>query len=300
MTRLVVVGSVIGDQMMTVPNLPERGGDVLAGPVVAQPGGAFNIVAAAVRLGLETAVLGRIGTGPIGSMLVDGLDRLGATVLLPRSSDGDSGTSIGFIEPDGERTFVTSPGVEQELTPDDFDSVDWAPDDSVYVSGYDLVYPVTGPTIAYWLGTHAPRTLLFDPGPLVDDIPDGVLDAVLAQASVVSLNDREFALLGGDVDSLWPRVARTDAVIVERIGAEGAVLHRRGEAPLRVPGRPVTVVDSTGAGDAHAGAMLAMLAEGLGVEEAVHRANVAASLAVGRLGSASGPTREALTRALEG
>lgn len=83
MTRLVVVGSVIGDQMMTVPNLPERGGDVLAGPVVAQPGGAFNIVAAAVRLGLETAVLGRIGTGPIGSMLVDGLDRLGATVLLP-------------------------------------------------------------------------------------------------------------------------------------------------------------------------------------------------------------------------
>ena len=26
MSRLVVIGSVIGDQMMTVPHLPERGG----------------------------------------------------------------------------------------------------------------------------------------------------------------------------------------------------------------------------------------------------------------------------------
>ncbi|WP_331716002.1 carbohydrate kinase family protein [Tessaracoccus coleopterorum] len=102
----------------------------------------------------------------------------------------------------------------------------------------------------------------------------------------------------GGVRALWPRLSRPDAVIVARLGAEGAVLHRRGSAPLRVPGHPVDVVDSTGAGDAHAGALLAMLAEGLGMEEALRRANIAAALAVAVEGSAAGPTRERLDAAL--
>ncbi|QNP55689.1 PfkB family carbohydrate kinase [Tessaracoccus defluvii] len=83
MTRLVVIGSVIADQMMTVPSLPERGGDVLAGPVAVQPGGAFNILAAAARLGLPTALAGRLGSGPLGSMLAGALRGLGTELLLP-------------------------------------------------------------------------------------------------------------------------------------------------------------------------------------------------------------------------
>ncbi|NHB85290.1 hypothetical protein G7085_13385 [Tessaracoccus sp. HDW20] len=86
MSRLVVIGSLIGDQMMRVPNLPERGGDVLAGPITAQPGGAFNIVAAAARLGMPTVVAGRVGTGPVGTMLMEALDDLGVDVLLPAPS----------------------------------------------------------------------------------------------------------------------------------------------------------------------------------------------------------------------
>ena len=73
MNRLVVIGSVIADQLMTVPRLPDRGGDVLAGPVATQAGGAFNIAAAAVRLGLPTALCGRVGTGPLGVLLIGAL-----------------------------------------------------------------------------------------------------------------------------------------------------------------------------------------------------------------------------------
>ncbi|HMQ66298.1 MAG TPA: PfkB family carbohydrate kinase, partial [Arachnia sp.] len=138
MNRLIVIGSVIADQLMTVPRLPERGGDVLAGPVATQAGGAFNIAAAAVRLGLPTALCGRVGTGPLGDLLVRALADLGVEALLPRDTSGDSGTCIGLVEPDGERTFVTSPGVEQGLTDDDLASVGWRADDAVYLSGYDL------------------------------------------------------------------------------------------------------------------------------------------------------------------
>lgn len=301
MTRLVVVGSMIGDQMMTVPRLPERGGDVLAGPVRMQAGGAFNIVAAARRLGLPTAVLGRVGTGPVGTMLLHALDDLGAELLLPVAREGDSGTCIGFVEPDGERTFVTSPGVEQRLTSEDFASVAWRDDDAVYVSGYDLVYPVTGRAIAEWLSGFTPRTLLVDPGPLVADLPREVFAAVLASATILSLNERELSLLGEPSPvsrlAVWDRLPH-QAIVIARVGAGGAWLHRRDAAPRHIASIPVDAVDSTGAGDAHAGALLAELTRGLPVEEAVARANAAAALAVTTPGSATGPTRQVLETAL--
>lgn len=300
MTRLVVIGSVIADQMMTVPSLPERGGDVLAGPVAVQPGGAFNILAAAARLGLPTALAGRLGSGPLGSMLAGALRGLGTELLLPLA-DGDSGTCIGFVEPDGERTFVTSPGVEQTLTDADFGLIDWAGGDSLYVSGYDLLYPETGPAVAALLDRYRPATLLVDPGPLVAEVPADLLDRVLAVTDVLSLNERELRILGEDDPGgrlrLLDRLPEAGAVVA-RVGAEGAWLHRRGRAPELIPSLPVTVVDSTGAGDAHAGALLAGLAGGLELPEAVRLANAAGALAVTRAGSATGPTSAELAAAL--
>ena len=332
MNRLIVIGSVIADQLMTVPRLPERGGDVLAGPVATQAGGAFNIAAAAVRLGLPTALCGRVGTGPLGDLLVRALADLGVEALLPRDTSGDSGTCIGLVEPDGERTFVTSPGVEQNITAADLASVAWRPDDSVYISGYDLLYEATGPAVARWLTPLVPveasgtplvepvpgakrpdrveasgtrfmgrGQVLLDPGPLVADIPSDVLDAVLAAATVLSLNERELDLLGeepgGALSTLWPRLA-DGAVVVARVGKDGAWLHRRGAEPELIGSIAVQVVDTTGAGDAHAGALLAGLAEGLDLAAAVRRANAAAALAVTRLGSATGPTRDELAAVL--
>lgn len=82
------------------------------------------------------------------------------------------------------------------------------------------------------------------------------------------------------------------------MGAEGAWLHRRGAEPELVGSIAVDVVDTTGAGDAHAGALLAGLADGLTLPAAVRRANAAAALAVTRLGSATGPTRDELSAVL--
>lgn len=296
MTRLVVIGSVIVDQLMRVPRLPDRGGDVLADPVTAQPGGAFNILAAASRLGLDTALAGRIGTGPSGSLLSQALHALGTQQLLPPAAEGDSGTCIGFVEPDGERTFVTSPGVEQHLADIDFANISWRADDYLYVSGYDLLYPQTGPAVARLLERYQPAQLLLDPGPLLADIPGQILDAVLAATTVLSLNERELGILGeipqGPLRS-WARLP-SRAVVVARVGASGAWLHLRDQAPTLIASRPVAAVDTTGAGDAHAGALLAALADGLDLPTAVSRANAAAALAVTRHGSATGPSREEL------
>ena len=51
----------------------------------------------------------------------------------------------------------------------------------------------------------------------------------------------------------------------------------------------MTAVDTTGAGDAHAGVFLAALADGLAPPAAARRANAAAALAVTRPGPATSP-----------
>ena len=65
-------------------------------------------------------------------------------------------------------------------------------------------------------------------------------------------------------------------------------------ATHRVPGFDVSVVDTNGAGDAHAGAFLAALAAGFPRAQAARRANAAAAIAVTRAGPATGPTASEL------
>ena len=78
--RLVLVGSIVGDAMVRVPNIPDRGGDVMGTSARAQSGGGFVVMSAASRLGLPAAVAGRLGQGRFG-VLVAGPSK------LPRTND---------------------------------------------------------------------------------------------------------------------------------------------------------------------------------------------------------------------
>ncbi|HMC46003.1 MAG TPA: PfkB family carbohydrate kinase, partial [Caballeronia sp.] len=64
---------------------------------------------------------------------------------------------------------------------------------------------------------------------------------------------------------------------------------RVGETCDHVPGFAVKAVDSNGAGDAHAGVFLAVLATGADARTAARRANAAAAISVTRHGPATSP-----------
>jgi len=298
-SRLLLVGSVIADVMMGVPRLPVRGGDVLASAAVLQAGGGFNVLAAARRLGMPCSLAGRVGTGPFGTVIANALAREDVPILIPRSA-ADSGFCVGFVEPDGERTFATSPGTEAELTPADLGHVDPEPGTSVYVSGYDLCYPGSGPAIAAWCERLGDVLLVFDPDPLADEIPDAVLAPVLGRTRLLTLNAREAGLLFG-TSQPEPDAAQlaAGALVVVRDGPRGCTLYegngrngatrRSGGTHLAAPA--VTVVDSTGAGDAHTGALLAELRRSGDPVSSARVANAAAAFAVTRAGSATAPDR---------
>ncbi len=100
-----------------------------------------------------------------------------------------------------------------------------------------------------------------------------------------------------DRTALWPRARwptrlhrlrrRPDQVVIATLGA-GGVVALIGSEVISIPGRVVPVVDTTGAGDCFVGALAAALCSWSEVVEAIHFANLAASLAVQRPGAGPG------------
>lgn len=283
--RLVLVGSVLVDLFMPVQSLPPRGGDLLASDASFVVGGGYYVLSGATRAGLRAAFAGNHGSGPMGDRVRVALDGIGVATLLPPDTRGDTGLCVTLVEPDGERTFITHPGVESRLDANALALLTINATDAVYVSGYDLAYEVSGPAVGSWLGTRPLGTpLVVDPGPLVADIPPDRLYAVLGRTTLLTLNRREAEIMTGGTDvtpaigALRPRLA-PEALVVVRDGARGAHL---GGGSLRtairhVPAPQVAAADTTGAGDVHTGALIAALAAGVEPVEALGRANAAAA-----------------------
>jgi len=292
--RLVVLGSIIVDLVLDIPALPVRGGDVLAHQVGFSPGGGFNIASAAARLGLPTVYAGPHGTGPMADRVTEALTVEGIQALQRSDPGRDTGYCITLVDDGGERTFVTVTGADGEMDPQRMAEVEYQPGDALYVSGYDLAYPASGPVLAEHVRGLASADdggplLVVDPSPLVADITDAVWSAVLDRVQVITCNTHEF-------DLLQPVLTRhqTACVVIRRDGPSGATVLMPGREPVAVPGYPATAVDSNGAGDVHVGAMVAGLAQGMDWVAAVDQANRAAAFSVTRRGGASGPTRSQL------
>jgi len=294
--RLVHIGSVLVDIGLSVQRPPARGEDMLATSATMAVAGGYNILSAALRQGMPAAYGGKIGSGQFGAMAAETLAAEGIELLLAPTQDGDTGFCVVMVDATGERTMVTTMGVEAYMTPEDLASITLRDDDFVYLSGYDLAYP-HGPAVAGWLRrTITDHELVFDPGPLVADIPPDLLSSALERATWISLNEREATLLTGDPDpaSVLARGRRLHGAVVRR-GADGCLLVTAAGIE-HIPAFPTDVIDTTGAGDAHVGAFAAALARGESPARACLFGNATASVDVATWGPATAPPLEVTER----
>src|SRR5205823_11846721 len=103
------------------------------------------------------------------------------------------------------------------------------------------------------------------------------------------MNQDEARMLSGSAD---PEEAarRMQALgagdVIIKLGAEGCAIFTPQTA--RVPGFPVDVVDTTGAGDCFVGGFLAALSRGAGYRKAARYANGVGALSVQKLGAING------------
>ncbi len=302
--RLLHLGNVVVDVVLTVPALPGPGGDVLATSTETAAGGGFNVMAAARRQGLPVRYAGAIGTGPFAEVARAACAAEGIEVLQPARPGVDTGFVISIVDGTGERTFLTSRGAEATVTAADLEPVRAGPRDAVYLSGYGLAHPANQAALLGWLRRlDDSHIVVLDPGPLVLSLPGDVLDTVLGRADWLTCNAREASLLTGARDPLRALALLTQrsgrAGVLVRTGPGGCLLGHRAGPARRVPGFRVTAVDTNGAGDTHTGVFLAALAGGADEVAAVRLANAAAAVSVTRHGPATAPTRAELAQFLD-
>jgi ADP-ribosylglycohydrolase/sugar/nucleoside kinase (ribokinase family) len=268
--RLIFVGEAVVDVTAWIPSPPPRGGDVVATAAAMTPGGGFNVMAAAARQGMVVLYAGRHGAGPAGESVRRALGAEGIAALRPLDPEADTGFVVTTIEPDGERTFVTSPAALMAAGPDDLAAVPVRPGDVAYVSGYGLASRSGGDLVRWLVALDPAVTVVADPGPLAADIDPGRLTAALARIDWWSCNRREAALVTGLDDpgraAVELAARRPSGGVIVRIGAGGCLLVDRARphaTAVSVPAPAVEVVDTTGAGDTHVGVFVAGLAAGL-------------------------------------
>lgn len=296
MPRLVHTGSVIVDKVMTVPKMPEPGGDVVVTSAKSVVGGGFNTIVASVRDGLPVLYAGLMGTGENADRVRAALEQHGVEIALEPTAEVDTGHCVAIVEDSAERTFFTHIGAEGLEGIEHLSQLQLRPDDLVYVTGYSLASEKNAEGLREWLATLPSEVMVFaDPSPLVTELPAETVQPLLDRADVFSPNARETRYLGGDEDFLTAaanlrRRLPYSAALVARDGAAGAWVSRHGSDPgAWVPGFPVEAVDTNGAGDAHAGVLMAALSRGEDLLAAVKRANAAGALAVTKRGPATSP-----------
>jgi sugar/nucleoside kinase (ribokinase family) len=295
--RLFCLDHVLIDVVLKINSLPERAGDTLASEQLVTTGGGFNAMSAAARHGLRVAYAGRLGVGPFSSLAISALEHDNIAAPVDRNEDFDTGLCIVLLEPDGERSFVTSPGAEATLRPLDLETLGVRDGDYVLVSGYNVMYPIIANIVIAWL-THLPESVIvvFDPATRMVDIPKANLHLMLQRSNWLLCNAVEASMLAGGDDALASAVllsSKYDALdVVVRNGAKGCVVALRNEQARVVDGFATTVVDTNGAGDVHNGVFLAELASGHDAFAAARWANAAAAMSISRLGPASCPPRD--------
>jgi rfaE bifunctional protein kinase chain/domain len=252
-----------------------------------RPGGAANVARNAAALGARVGLLSVVGADEAGAALQRLLDAEGVKASLHRDDSLATTVKLRVI------------GRQQQLLRIDFETApshevlaDKLAEFEASLDGYDVVvlsdYGKGGLTHIERMIERARargKTVLVD--------PKGDDYARYRRANLLTPNRNELREVVGrwkDEADLAARAQRLraelglDALLVTR-SEEGMTLFRA-EGVQHEPTKAREVYDVTGAGDTVIATLAVMLAAGAGLGEAVHVANHAAGIAVGKLGTA--------------
>ena len=281
--HVLVVGSINVDVSLTCPRLPSAGETVLAESVHRSGGGkgANQAVAAAAAGGAATTLIGAVGADADGDAMLVALSTAGVDCAhVARSSSLPTGLALITVDAAAENTIVVAAGANAavEVTEADRGTVEAA---DVILAQLEIPQSMV---------VAAARHRREGVPLILNAAPSAPLSAELvAEVDLLVVNEHESRDLTGleDLEAATTRLLRQVPAVLVTLGAKGAILNRRGQAPLVVPAPKVEAVDTVAAGDTFCGVLAAALARGEGDLTAMQLASAAAALAVQRRGAQS-------------
>lgn len=293
---IIVVGSVNTDLVIHGARLPAPGETVLGGEFFQASGGkgANQAVAAARASRAPVTFIAAVGDDPLGH---GALARLKSENLICDHvkiiANQATGVALILVDETGQNLISVAAGANALLRPTDVEGIP----ETVFLAGKVLLTSLETPleTVAHSLqrASQAGLRTILNPAPAP---ADGLPDDVLRLVDVLTPNESEAArLVGLNPGDEWVEdtshvreaalqlQARGCRSVVVTLGAKGCLVADR-EITV-IPGRPVTAIDATAAGDAFNGALAVALAEGQSLVDAARWATTAAAISVTRRGA---------------
>jgi arabinose-5-phosphate isomerase len=298
----------------TICPVPRLGGadQKIALPAAAQPrsyvGGVMLNQLGWTRLfGLRVALFGKQADDANGRMLREGMRRLGIEPRLDLSGSASSFAQV-YVDPSGARSIYMAPAATSELVPAEIDRLHRGVIEASRVVSSEISQVPLGVVrrVLELARAAGALTVLDLDVPLRDAVPalgsESELFAALGLARILkpSLSATEGLCDARDPAAVASELAkRTGAeVVAVTAGERGCVLWTAGTcSEVRAP--RVRVADSTGAGDAFLGGLLAGYVLGLGWEEAARLGNACGAACCEQIGAFPDDAERCRARALE-
>jgi len=319
--RVLVIGSYNHDLIWELDALPAPGETRRALGFRQGPGGkGMNQAVAAARQGVATAFIGACGADAFAADLRALAAAEGIEARLETVPEAATGSAAILVDAAGRNSIAVALGANDRLSAAHVEA-----QAELLTKARVVLAPLESPPAAvaraFALGRAAGAITLLNPAPVHPELDAGLLDL----ADLLTPNETEFAQLLGrfagvrvdaaalaslDDESLAALCARLPcSTLVLTLGAAGVFAAAGGRAAAHAPKRlqqpcrlavpEVTVIDTTGAGDAFNGALAAAWASAPDhpLTSVLPWAVAVASLSTERTGAALAVPRRAETEA---
>lgn len=295
--------------------------DCVARPVVKQPqlgqlelvdsiglysgGSAASTGYDLAKLGVNVALIGRIGADGFGDFLEAEARRVGCdATLLKRDASAGTSSSLVTVTPDGERTFLHSIGANAKLTPNDVPLEDLKARGCkvLHLAGFFILTAMEGKSGEPAADLFARATDLGFVTSL-DCVWDAtgrwgeLIGSVLAHTDIFCPSIFEARAIVDLPESASPREIALELfklgvrqIVALKMGSEGSFVMARDAESHHVPAPKVEAIDGTGAGDAFIAGFLAAHLRGFNLLESARIGNATGALCVGAMGATGGVT----------
>jgi sugar/nucleoside kinase (ribokinase family) len=302
MTGVLVAGDANLDLVLRGDVVPRFGQaeQLLDGADLVLGSSAGICAAGLARLGVDTALVARVGADVFGARTRELLADAGVDTSAVAVTEEPTGVSVILSAPD-DRAILTLTGALASLTGEDVRAaLESTGATHLHVASFFLV-PQLARELPEVLGRARERGVTtsldtnWDPAERWHGVAECLphLDVLLPNAQEALALARALGDDPADAVAASVALARRGPLVVVKDGADGGFATRPDGTVVRAAGLVVDVVDTTGAGDSFDAGFLAAWLAGRPLEEAVRWAAVAGSLSTRAAGGTGGQATRA-------
>jgi sugar/nucleoside kinase (ribokinase family) len=265
----------------------------MAAGVEISGGSAANSIACIASLGGKGGFVGKVADDALGEIFRHDLRAMGVEFeTSPLRGGPATGRCLINVTPDAQRSMTTFLGAAGLISPDDIDPAQVKRAAITFFEGYLFEQPIARDAftracaIAKESGKRAALTL--SDSSCVERQFDALHSFIGEHVDILLANDQEaIALFGSDdIDAIADKARALCPLTAVTLSEKGSVLIPRGGDVVRIAAvPPVSLEDTTGAGDAYAAGLLFGLARNFPLEQAGALGSLAASEVISHFGA---------------